>query len=85
MLNLDHENPRKLRRDPLLILLVRLFLLDVVVTREMESLRIVRLQFRIGRCGAEVINAADEVVVKDHQRETRLRMFVKTFRYQHHR
>ena len=68
----------KFGRGPLLVELVRLFLLDAVVAGEVKALAVVGLQVGIGRRGAEAVEIVDEVVVEDDQREMRVGMFVET-------
>ncbi len=64
MLQLDDEIAREIRRDPLLIELVSLFLLNTVVARDAETLAIVRLQVGIGRLGSKVVEVRNKVVVE---------------------
>ena len=54
VLDLDDEHARKSGRDPLLIELVGLLLLNAVVTGQMKSFAVVGLEVRIGRrrCGS---------------------------------
>ena len=54
VLDLDDEHAREAGRDPLLVELVGLLLLDAVVAGQVEALAVVGLQVRVGRGGAEV-------------------------------
>ena len=82
VLQLDDEDARKTWRNPLLIELISLLLLDTVVACEMEALTVVRLQVRIRRSGAKTIEAVDKMVVENQQREVGIRMVVKALRHQ---
>ena len=82
MLDLDHQDAGKARADPLLVLVVRLLLLDAVVTRQVEALRVVRLEVGIGWGGAKVVHAVHKVVVKDGDGEVGVGVFVETLRHQ---
>ncbi len=81
MLHLHNQNPRKVRPGPLLVELVRLFLLDPVVPRDMKSLTIVGLQIRIGRLSAKVRKITHEMIVKNCQRIMRFLVLVKSLRH----
>ena len=54
VLDLDHEEAREVRGDPLLVERIRLLLLDPVVAGEVEALGVVGLEVRIRRGGAEL-------------------------------
>ena len=77
MLDLDDQHPRVRRAGPVLIELVREFLLDAVVTREVEALGIVGFEIRIGRRLAEAAEGVREMAVIDHERIARIRMRVE--------
>ncbi len=83
VLNLDDQHPRKARRNPLLIELVGLLLLDAVVAGQVEALAVVGLQIRVGRRGAEVAEIIHKMVVKDDQREARVGVLVEALGHQH--
>ena len=68
VLELHDQHAREVRAGPLLVELVRLFLLDAVVAGDVEALAVVGLEIGIGRLGAEVVEVGDEVIVKDDQR-----------------
>ena len=70
MLELDDEEARGVGRDPLLVVVVGLLLLDAVVAGEVEAVGVVGLEVGVGRGFAEVIEAGGEVVVEDHQRDS---------------
>jgi len=53
MCDLDHQKTREILGNPLLVKGVRLLLLDPVVARQVEALRVVRDEVGIGRCRAE--------------------------------
>ena len=82
MLDLDHQDPGKAGADPLLVLVVRLLLLDAVVTRQVEALRVIRLEVRIGRGGAKGIHAIHKVIVKDGDGEVSVGVLVEALRHQ---
>ena len=77
MLNLDDEHAREVRRCPLLIELVGLFLLNAVVAGKVKALAVVGLEVGIGRRGAEAVEVVDEVIVKNDEREMRVGVFVE--------
>ena len=54
VIDLRNEEARKFRRDPLLIELVGLFLLNFVVAGNVEAFAVIGFQIRIGRsrCGS---------------------------------
>ncbi len=83
MLDLDDEKSRKSGRDPLLIELVGLLLLDTVVAGEVKTLAVVGLQVRIGRLGAEAFEVGGEVTMKDRDRVARFGMLVESGRHEH--
>src|SRR5579885_527316 len=85
MVDLHDQHARKFWADPLLVKLIRLFLLNAVIAGDMKTLAVVRLQVRIGRPCAKVVETFRKMVVEDDEREVRLRMLVKTFRHEHNR
>ena len=85
MLDLHDQEARKPGRDPLLIELVRLFLLDAVVARDVKALAVVGLEIRIGRLGAEAVEVRMEMIVEEQQRIVRLGMLIESLRHQHSR
>src|SRR3954464_11214741 len=82
MLDLHDQDAGEIRPRPLLVKLVSLFLLDLVIARDMEPLTIVRLQVRIRRLRAKVGKVAYEMIVKNCKRIMRLGVLVKSLRYQ---
>ena len=83
VLNFDDEHAREAGADPLLVELVSLLLLDAVVAAEVEAFAVVGLEIGIGRLSAKIVEAVDKVVVKDDQREARVRMVVESFGHKH--
>src|ERR1700722_9334710 len=82
MLDLHNQEARKVGRDPLLVEPVRFFLLNAVVSLDVEPLAVGGLQVGIGRRGSKIVEVIDKMIVKDHQREARVRMVVEALRYQ---
>ena len=60
MLDLDDQQTRKFRRNPLLVELVRLFLLDAIVAGQVKALAVIGLQIGIGRLGAKALEIVGE-------------------------
>ena len=83
MLNLQYQHPGKFRTDPLLILVISLFLLNPVVPGEMKSLRIVWLQIGIWGGRPKIIKTRDKMVMEDHQRKPRFRVRIEALWDQH--
>ena len=80
MLKFHDEDTREIGRCPLLIELVGFFLLNAVVSGEVEALAVVGLEIGIGRSGAESIKVVDKVIVKDDEGEACVGMFVEAHR-----
>ena len=68
VLDLDGKEAWEAGRDPLLVFLVSLLLLDEVVAREVEAVGVHGLGVGVGRRGAKVLKAGGEVAVEDHLR-----------------
>src|SRR5581483_2720748 len=85
MVDLHDQHARKFWADPLLVKLIRLFLLNAVIAGAMKTLAVVRLQVRIGRLCAKVVETVKKMGGEYDEREVRLRMLVKTFRQEHDR
>src|SRR5215472_365301 len=83
VLDLDYQKPRKIRRDPLLVRLVRLFLLDSVVAGNVEALVVVGLESGVGRRGPEAVEVYWKMAVKDGERVPRLGVRVEALRHEH--
>src|SRR5208337_1808271 len=71
------------RRNPLLIELVGFFLLDAVVTGNVESLAVIGLQVGIGWLGSKALKIRVEVVLGDDQRIRNMGVGIKAFRHEH--
>ena len=83
VLDLDDQIARKPGRDPLLVELVSLFLLNAVVAGRCGSGRCSRASGsdRAARCGSRRMSV-DEMIVEEHQRIVRLGMLVESLRDQ---
>ena len=77
------EDAREFRRDPLLIELVGLFLLNAVVAGDVEAFAVVRLQIGIGRLGAKAAEVGIEVVFVDDDRKMNVGMRIESLGHQH--
>ena len=55
VVDLRDQDAREVWRDPLLVELVRFFLLDAVVAGDVEAVTVVGLEIRVGGLGAEAI------------------------------
>src|SRR5271168_4390946 len=83
MIDLHDEDARKIGSGPLLIKLVRLFLLDAIVSGKVKALAVIRLEIWIGRLGAETMKIIVEMIFKNRQRKMCVGMRIKTFGHEH--
>src|SRR4030095_11565397 len=79
MLNLDDDQARKIGSSPFLIKLVGILLLNLVVTFEMKTLAIFRLEIWIRRGFAEAVEVGRKVTVENHEGIMSVGMTIKTF------
>ena len=83
MIDVRDQDARKAGRDPLLIELVSLLLLNAVVAGDVEALAVVRLQVGIGRLGAKAGEVGVEVIFIDDDRKMNVGMRIKSLGHQH--
>ncbi len=82
MLDLDDQEAGCLGRDPPLVEVVRLLLLDQVVPFELEPAAVIGLKVGVGWFGAEAPEIGGVVSVKHHQGIARLGVLLESLRYQ---
>ncbi len=83
VIDVRDQDARKAGRNPLLIELVSLFLLNAVVAGNVEALAVIGLQIGIGRLGAKAAEIGIEVVFADDERKMNVGMLVESLGYQH--
>jgi len=80
VLDLDDDEARHLRTDPLFVECVRILLLCPVVAVEFETIAVVGLQVRVRRLFAKPTERAWKVTVVDYEREAGVRVRVEPVR-----
>ena len=81
--DLDDEEARETWRDPLLVEVVGLLLLDAVVGREVEAVGVLGCEVWVGRLSPKVRDIVRKVAMEDHQRVVGLGVLVEVLRHQH--
>jgi hypothetical protein len=82
MLDHDHQDAGKPGTDPLLVLLVSFLLLNPVIACQVKTLRVVRLEVRVGWSRTKVVYAINEVVVKNGDGEVSVGVLIEPFGHQ---